>query len=130
MRLSSEGNGFNVSLKITKSNGEPIRLVPEGTPGATVVAVKRVDELGFYSLSLTDIKDKVGLTMPKTHAIVKHLKLRDNPDYFKKFTIGKSDFNRYSPKALEKIVKELPSLDIEEIWEKNKPKGRKKEDGK
>ncbi len=129
LRLSSEGNGFSVTLRITKSNGEPIHLVPEGTPGATVVAVKRVDELGFYSLSLTDLKDKVGLTMPKTHAIVRHLKLQDSPDYFKKFTIGKTHFNRYSPKALDKIITELPNLDIEEIWEKNKPTGRKKEDG-
>lgn len=126
LRLSTEGNGLNVTLRITKSKGEPIHLVPEGTPGATKVAVKRVDELGFYSLITTVLSNKINLTIPKTLAIVKHLKLQEDPEYFKEFILGSSHFKRYSPKALDKIKKELPNLDINEIWNKYKPSARKK----
>jgi hypothetical protein len=120
LRLSTEENGINVTLRITKSRGEPIQLVPEGTPGATIVAVKRVDELGFYSLNLTALANKLNLTSPKTLSIVKHLRLHDDIEYFKEFIIGKTRFKRYSPKALDRIKKDLPNLDINEIWDKYK----------
>lgn len=126
LTLTTEGDKLNIGLKITKSKGEPVHLVPEGTPGATVVAVKRVDELGYYSLSLTALANKVGLSMPKVLTVVKHFKLQDDPEYFKEFRIGSARFKRYSPKALDKIKKELPVLDITKIWNKYKPSGRKK----
>lgn len=126
LRLSTEGNGLNVTLRITKSRGEPIHLVPEGTPGATIVAVKRVDELGYYSLNLTALANKIKETPPKTLAIVKHLKLQEDPEYFKEFRIGRVCFKRYSAKALDKIKKELSDLDMNEIWNKYKPSFQKK----
>ena len=45
--ISSDGSGYALSLRITKKEGVPVQLVPEGTPGATVVAIKRVNELDF-----------------------------------------------------------------------------------
>ncbi|MBN2094031.1 MAG: hypothetical protein JW740_01540 [Candidatus Zambryskibacteria bacterium] len=46
LRLETKGTGLTVSIRLTKAKGDPVTLVPEGTPGATVVAVKRVNELG------------------------------------------------------------------------------------
>ena len=57
--------------------------MPEGTPGATVVAVKRADDLGFYSLGRDQLAKKVGLSGPKTTAIIRFLNLRADPDYYK-----------------------------------------------
>ena len=125
LRLVTEGTGLNVSLRITKHEGEPIHLVPEGTPGATVVAVKRVNELGFYSLRLRDLAAKLGLTAPRTLAVVKHLRIQESPDYFKEVCIGKSRFKCYSHKALELLHAELPGLNLAEIWEAHKPRPRK-----
>jgi len=126
LNLDTKGPGLNVTLRITKSEGEPIHLVPEGTPGATIVAVKRVDELGFYHLSLTDLAEKIGLTGPRILSVVKHLRLQDDPQYFKEFAIGTQHFKRYSLQALDRIRKELPNLDLEEIWANYKPSGRRK----
>jgi len=125
LRLVTKGTGLNVSLRITKSKGEPIQLVPEGAPGATVVAVKRVDELGFYSLGLRELAQKVGLTPPKTLAVVRHLQVQDSTEYFKEVRIGKSKFKRYSPKALDLLKRNLPELDLAAIWEKHRPRPRK-----
>ena len=120
LKLSSEGDAINVTLGITKSKGEPIHLVPEGTPGATIIAVKRVDELGYYSLNLTSLAEKLKMSMPKAMAVIKYLKMQENPEYFKEFNIGKSKFKRYSPKALDKLKKDLPNLNVEKIWENYK----------
>lgn len=120
LRLSTDGEGINVTLRITKSEGEPVHLVREGTLGATTVAVKRVDQLGFYSLNVTTIARKVNMSVPKTLAVIKHLKLQDDPEYFKEFIIGSCDFKRYSWKALDRIKKDLPNLDMQKVWNKYK----------
>src|SRR5690606_31168594 len=108
LRVSAEGEGINVAIRITRKEGDPVCIVPEGTPGATVLAVRKIDPLSFYSLGLADLAKKVGLSQPKTLAVVKELDIQNSEDYFKTFRVGKSaPFKRYSPKALEKIRKEL-----------------------
>jgi hypothetical protein len=127
--LTSDDDGLSVTLRITKSRGQPIHLVPEGTPGATVVAVKRVDELSFYSLNLTALAAKVGLSSPKTLAVIKELRLTQNTEYYKEFTIGKMQLKRYSPQAIEAIKNALPSLNIDAVWQRHRPTGWKKAGG-
>jgi hypothetical protein len=121
LQLDTTGSGLSVSLRITKHEGEPIRLVPEGTPGATVVAIKRVNELSYYSLGLHDLAKKLGLTNSKMLAVVKALKVQSNSDYFRVFIIGKVMHKRYSIKCLDYLHKELPSLDIDRIWKSYGP---------
>lgn len=48
---ATPSSGPNVSLRITKNEGVPVTIVPEGTPGSSVVAERRVDELGFYKFA-------------------------------------------------------------------------------
>jgi hypothetical protein len=114
--FSTEGAGPTLSIRLTKKEGIPVQLVPEGTPGASVVAIKRVDELGFYSLSRDQIADKIKLSGPKTSALIWHLKLAEDPDCFKEFVIGKSKFKRYSQKAIERLTEAMMTLDLEEVW--------------
>lgn len=122
VNLSSDGTGYNLSLRITKKEGIPVQLVPEGTPGATVVAIKRVDELGYYSLSHNQLAGHAGLTPPKTTALVRYLKLKENPKFYKQITIGKSKFDRYSEEATKKIKEELPKINLDELWVKYRPR--------
>ena len=124
INLTSDGTGYNLSLRITKKEGIPVHIVPEGTPGAEIIAIKRVNELDFYNLSHTQLAENVGLTSPKTTAVVRYLKLKENDKYFKEIKIGKSKFGRYSQKAIHKIKEELPKIDIDEIWQKYKPRRR------
>ena len=116
VEIAANGVGPTLSLRFSKKEGIPIQLVAEGTPGASVVAVKRVDELGFYSLGARQLAEKCGLTMPKTVAVVDHLGLRDKPDCYKEIKIGKSTFKRYSLKALEEIKAALGKESVDQIW--------------
>ncbi|MEW8030262.1 MAG: DUF3644 domain-containing protein [Candidatus Thiodiazotropha endolucinida] len=117
LQLSTEGTGINVDIRITKKAGEAVHLVPEGTPGATVLAVKRVNELDYYSLSTTELAKKAKITSPKLGALVWHLKLQESDEYFKQIKVGKSLFKRYSAKALDAVKKALKEVNMDEIWE-------------
>lgn len=120
VEIAPDGTGPSLSLRLSKKEGIPIQLVPVGTPGASVVAVKRVDELGFYSLGAKQLAEKVGLTMPKAVAVVDHLGLRDDSECYKEIKIGKSVFKRYSPKAIGVIKKALEKESADQIWAKRK----------
>lgn len=109
-----------LSLRLTKKEGVPIQLVTEGAPGASVVAVKRVNELDFYSLGAKQLAEHVGLSMPKVGAVVEHCRLRDDPDCYKEIKIGKATFKRYSQKAISKVRAELAEHSMEKIWAAHK----------
>ena len=114
--LTTNGYGPSIDLRITKT-GMPVQLVKEGTPGATVVAVKRVDELGFYSFGRDDLAKKVGLSGPKTTAVIRFLKLQADNECYKKVTVGKAEFDRYSQKAITAIQDALKKKPMDEIWQ-------------
>ncbi len=116
INLTTQGYGPSLDLRLSKKKGIPVRLVPEGTPHATVVAVKRVSELGFYNLGLRDVAKRVGLTTPKTTAFVRYLNLLSDPECCKQFTVGKSKFMRYSRKAVKEIKNALKSVSVESVW--------------
>lgn len=120
LSLDTSGTGINVSIRITKKEGEPVHLVPPGTPGATVVAVKRVSELSYYSLGLKQLSEKLGITPPKTLAMINHLRLQESDEYFRIIRVGNTRFKRYSQKALDLLKKELPEVDLDAIWEQYK----------
>lgn len=125
VEIVSDGSGPTLSLRLTKKEGPPIQLVPEGTPGASIVAVKRVDELGFYNLGATQLATNLGLTTPKALAIVDHLEMRKNPEYYKEIRIGKSVFKRYSQKAVDGIKVALQNESVDQIWAKHLAKRRR-----
>ncbi len=116
LTFTQNGYGPSLDLRITKSEGVPVTLVPEGTPGAGVVAIKRVNELDFYNLGRDQLAKKLGLTGPKTTSAIKYFGIKDDPECFNHLRVGKVPFDRYSQKAIEKIKEGLKTKTIEEIW--------------
>ena len=112
----SDGSGPGISLRISKKEGSPVSLVPEGTPNAGVVAVKRVDELGFYNLGHRELAKKVGLTTNKTTAAIKVLGLKEEPDSYKEFRFGAVRHQRYSQTAITRINDLLKEKSLDQIW--------------
>lgn len=102
----------------------PIQLVPEGTPGASVVAVKRVNELDYYSLGAKQLAGTVGLTVNKLVAVVDHLKLRDDSDCYKEFKIGSVLHKRYSPQAIKVVSEALKQIKPDEIYAARYKRGK------
>lgn len=71
LAIDPDPAGPGISLKITKKEGEAVQLVAEGTPGATVIAVRKIDELGYYSLGFEDLRKKLGINRPRLLLLIK-----------------------------------------------------------
>jgi len=76
----ANGAGPSLSLRLSKKEGIPIQLVAEGTPGSSVVAVKRINELDFYSFGAKQLAEKLGISMPKALSVVEHCDVRGMAD--------------------------------------------------
>lgn len=121
INLTSEGHGISFDLRITKTEeGIPFTPVPEGTPGAAVVAIKRVNELDYYNLGRDQLSKRLGLTGPKTTAAIQYFKIKEDAECFKLLKVGKVSFNRYSQKAIGRIKEGLFNKTIDEIWQETK----------
>lgn len=116
IELTATGTGPSLDLRISKKEGIPIQLVPEGTPGASVVAVHKVDSLGFYNLGRDQVAEHLGLSGPKTTALIRHVGIKDEADCYRRITIGKVSFDRYSPKAIERLREELKTVNMNNVW--------------
>jgi hypothetical protein len=124
LQITTQGHGPSLDLRITKKEGIPVQVVAEGTPGATVIAIKRVDELAFYNLSSTQLAVHLGITAPRTVALIRFAKIEGDTDAFKLVAIGKSSFKRYSQKALDTLKKVFASADMEAVWRDHRPKAK------
>ena len=124
IELSADGIGQEISIRITKREGAPIRLVGEETSDTHAIAIRRVNELDTYNLNATQLAKRVGLTLPKLLAVVNDTKMRDAQDCYKEFRIGATIHKRYSQKAIQVINNALQGSSIGEIWERNKERKR------
>lgn len=116
IELTATGTGPSLDLRISKKEGMPIQLVPEGTPGATVVAVRKVDSLGFYNLGRDQLAKHLGLSGPRTTALIRHTRVQDDAECYRPITIGKALFNRYSHIAIDRLREALNSVKMEDVW--------------
>ncbi len=116
INITAQPNGSTLSLRLTKNEGTPVRLLKEGEGAGAVVAVRRVNELSYYSLGPAQLAEKVGLTWPKSRALVDHLSLRQDDACFKEIKVGGMTYARYSPQAIEKMEGALISESIDDIW--------------
>jgi len=116
IELTATGTGPSLDLRISKKEGVPIQLVPEGTPGTSVVAVHKVDSLGFYNLGRDQVAKHLGLSGPKTTALIRHLRIQENGECYRRITIGKASFDRYSQKAINRLREALKSVKMDDVW--------------
>ncbi|MBL9000181.1 MAG: hypothetical protein JNK25_03480 [Phycisphaerae bacterium] len=114
--LTAKGFGPSLDLRFSKKEGIPIVVVPENTPGAAVVAIKRVNELDFYSLGRDDIAKKIGLSGPKTTALIRYSNIQTDSECFKKIQVGSARFDRYSQKAISKLVEVKAAVNMDDVW--------------
>ncbi|MEP0815148.1 MAG: hypothetical protein HRF49_10875 [bacterium] len=123
LELSSNGYGPSLDLRIVKKDGFPITLVPNGEPGATPVAVRRVNETSYYQFGLMEVSRRIGVSPNKTHAIVKLLKLQEDLECFKEIVIGKTRHKLYSQKAVLRLQAELKRRTADDLWLEYRGKG-------
>ena len=122
LTLNANGEGPTIQLRITKKDGVPIQVIKESAEGGGVVAIKRVNDLDFYTLTLQKLSNHLGVGRNKLLTIIRHLRLQEDPLFFKQLTVGKVTHKLYSEQVIRKLKDELPNLDIEAIWQKMRPR--------
>lgn len=65
---------------------------------------------------MKDLAKKVGLSEPKTTAVIRFLNLRADSECYKQVTVGKAHFDRYSQKAIVALQETLKKHTADEIW--------------
>jgi len=118
IQLTAKGYGQSIDLRFTKNDGIPINVVPEGTPGATVVGIRKINELDFYSLSPMKLAEKLSITEPKLRAIIQLNNLQADKECYKEFRMGGTVFKRYSQKVVDRItiIMNQKSFSLIDIW--------------
>ena len=118
--ISPEGSGPGILLRITRNQGEAVRLVDEKNSEATVVAVRKINELEYYCYGLRDVARKLARTEPKLLVLIEELGLQSNSDMFKVLTVGSLRSKRYSVKAVDRLRAALQTMDLEALWRSRK----------
>lgn len=117
IELTPDPTATPITIRITKKEGIPVHFVPEGTPGASIVGIKRINELDFYNLGRDQLAQKIGISGPKTTALIWYLKLQEDPNCFKEITIGNTKFKRYSQKAILALKEVMEKESTDSIWD-------------
>lgn len=110
--FTTEQDGPTVNLRIVRREGIPVTLVQEGSADSSVVSVKRVSELDFYSLRFRDLHTKLGITSSQLTALITLLGVKDSLDCAKYIIATWC----YSPKALAALSQALEERPIEQWW--------------
>lgn len=105
-----------IALRFTKKEGIPIHVVPEGTPGSFVVALKTVNELGFFNMTHSQLTEAIHQKSPKTDALIWYLDLKRDAECSRAIQLGKTTVYKYSCKAISKIKELLEKTTIETVW--------------
>jgi len=118
IKLTTKGYGQSIDLRFSKKEGVPIQVVPEGTPGATVVGIRKINVLDFYNLSITKLADRFSFTTPKMRALIKLYNIQSDEECYKEILVDKTVFKRYSQKTIDKVVNIVnqKGFSISKIW--------------
>ena len=121
LRLDTEGGGTPFHLRIKKDAEMAVRIAKDGESVSGMVVKQEINIWDKYNLGRDDLAKKLGLTGPRTSAILLELGIQDDPECFKILRRKKSEFKGYSKKALDRIREALSGgLDVEEVWHKQK----------
>jgi len=122
LRLSTDGGGIPITMRISKDGELAVRVAKPGEEVSGTVVKHHVDPWDVYTMSRDDLAGKLGLTGPRTHALIFELALQNDPDCYKELKRKSQVYNGYSKKALELLRVAKGELDIETIWQKHRAK--------
>jgi len=122
LRLDTEGGGIPVSFRIKNNADIAVRIAKDGEPVEGSLLKQEVNILDKFTLSRDDLAEKIGITGPKTSALIYELGIQDDSECFRIIRIRRSEFKRYSLKALQCLRTAIEQVDVADVWQKHKHK--------
>lgn len=122
IELASDGDGISVGFKVVKETPDalPVRVLRPGDPEPPggVIIQKEINLFDKFSLGLHQLAEKLGISAPRTLALIREYQIHDDEDSFRAVTVGSQCYKRYSKKALD-CLRERLSV-VEEVWRKHR----------
>lgn len=122
LKMETTGSGLTYSLRLTKKKGLPVRPLREGEDPSQAIAYREINLLDRYSMNITKVAEKLGITRPKASALVEYLGVQENEEFFKIITIDKQRYKRYDPKVIPYLQQKMGELDMDLVWKEYRRK--------
>ncbi|MFX0578817.1 hypothetical protein [Nocardia nepalensis] len=116
-----DGEGLMLTVHFTKKQGAPVRYVADDSVPAA--AIREVDLLKKYHRAPAELAAAVGLSLPLSTALRRHLGLDEDGPYSHPFELGSMKQRRYSDNAFNTMREAIATLDMDAVWQGHKPAG-------
>lgn len=121
LKLETQGDGIPIFLRIKKDADIAVRVAKDGEPVIGTLIKQEVNIWDKYNLGRDDLAKKLGITGPKTSALIFELKIQDDQDCFKVLKRKSTIFKGYSKKALDKLQSAIDNgIDVDATWKKHR----------
>lgn len=118
--FDTKGEGIPISLRIKKDAELAVRIAKDGETSDGMLIKQEINIWDKYNMGRNDLAEKLGLTGPKTGALMLELKIPEDPECFKVLRRKSSKFKGYSKKALDLLRQSLDDgIDIDYVWRKH-----------
>ena len=84
--------------------------------------MREVDLQRKYRHSASDLARLTDLSLPRSTALRRHLGLDEDEDYRHVFVFDSQRIPRWSDSALERMREAKEDLDMDEVWERHRPR--------
>ena len=116
--LDTQGEGIPISLRIKKDAELAVKIAGPDEEPVGVLIKQEINIWDKYSMGRNDLAEKLGLSPPKTSALIFELHIQDKPECFKILRRKSSIFKGYSKKALDLLRQALEDgVDIGNVWQ-------------
>ena len=121
LKLDTQGESMPFYLRISKDAEMAVRVVKDGELADGTLIKQEVNIWDKYNLGRDDLAKKLGLTGPRTSALIVELNIQEDDECFKFLRRKSVKFNAYSKKALDRLRQALKNgLDVEVVWQKHR----------
>lgn len=122
LRLDTDGSGIPISMRIAKQADIAVRIGKPGEQTEGILLKQEIDPWSVFTLSRDDLAKKIGLTGPRTHALIFELELQADPECYRELRKKSQVFKGYSKRALDRLRAAKDELNLDEVW--NRQRGR------
>lgn len=122
LQLTTDGGGIPITMRISKDASVAVRVAKPGEEVPGTVVKQHIDPWDVYTMSRDDLAGKLGLTGPRTHALIYELRIQDDPDCYKELRKKSQVYKGYSKKALDALRTGRDTLDMVVIWQRHRNK--------
>jgi hypothetical protein len=121
LKLDTQGDGIPIFLRIKKDADIAVRVAKDGEPVTGTLIKQEVNIWDKYNLGRDDLAKKLGISGPRTSALITELGIQEDPECFNILTRKSSQFKGYSKTALDRLRAAIEGgIDVEAVWQKHR----------